>query len=526
MSAESMLGTGGNGVDQHMTADQAQRSVTPVGRPRPSRLLRILTAAIPVILGALLIEVCFEAWVQELFGDRHRTADGPVGWLPGWPKDIKNGLLVLVFGASLAKVALERRWRDFRTPADIAIVALGLVMVVAGLIGSSPPTLIAQALFVYFRGAIVFYAWRAWNPGWPRIKPLLWVSGVLVAINVLAAIIQMFIGRPVVIGMGWVDTTWTEINRAQGFFDHPNHLGHVIGIAILGLFAFMVCQPKIRRRWWVAFGFTALALSASQSRESFLAVLVCAFVIWFLRRGRFKTIAIGCSIIVLLFASHLVVRPENITELARRLAGFSAAIELPSGSEDCDPPTPDCKTKTIPAREIRILYAQQGARLWADRPVFGYGVGQFGGIVAYQHDPNWAADPRFGPNGFNTYGFSDITVDSFWLHLIVETGTVGLIAYLVWLVFLALPLVKATRRFAGRTTRGPTEGADAHPTVYWGVSTLIFCVLIAFLSPSLEDPLLPIAMFTVVGMAWVMVGRPATDEGPRHRAIEPEKTTQ
>jgi hypothetical protein len=502
-----------------MTADQAQRLVTPASRPRQSRLLGILTAGIPIILGALFIEIFFEAWVQELFGNRRNTAEGAIGNLPGWPKDIKNGLLILLVAVSLAKVALEHRWREFRTWADISIVALAAVMVVAGLLGGSPPSLIGEALFVYFRGAIVFYAWRAWNPSWARIKPLLWIGGVLVGINVVAATIQMFIGRPVVTGMGWVDTTWTSIHRAQGFFDHPNHLGHVVGITILGLFAFMVCWPKVDRKWWIAFGAVALALSASQSRESVLAVLVGAFVIWFLRRGQLKRIAVGCAVIVALFASHLVVRPENITELARRMAGFSAAIELPSGAEDCDPPTPECKTKKIPAREIRVLYAQQGARLWADRPVFGYGVGQFGGIVAYQHDPNWAADPRFGPNGFNTYGFSDITVDSFWLHLTVETGTLGLIGYLVWLTFLLLPLVRATRRFGDRSTRGPTEGAETHPTVYWGIATLLFGVLVAFLSPSLEDPLLPIVMFSVVGMAWVMLGRPATT-GPRHAAAE------
>jgi hypothetical protein len=480
----------------------------------------ILTAGVPIILGALLIEICFEAWAQELFGDRRNTAEGAIGYLPGWPKDIKNGLLILLVAVSLAKVAFEHRWREFRTWADISIVALAAVMVVAGLLGGSPPSLIGEALFVYFRGAIVFYAWRAWNPSWSRIKPLLWIGGVLVGINVVAATVQMFIGRPVVTAMGWVDTTWTEIHRAQGFFDHPNHLGHVIGITILGLFAFMVCWPKVDRRWWVAFGAVALALSASQSRESFLAVLVGACVIWFLRRQHLKRIAVGCAVIVALFASHLVVRPENVTELARRMAGFSAAIELPSGEEDCDPPTPECTTKKIPAREIRVLYAQQGARLWADRPVFGYGVGQFGGIVAYQHDPNWAADPRFGPNGFNTYDFSDVTVDSFWLHLIVETGTLGLIGYLVWLTFLLLPLIRATRRFGDRSTRGPTEGTEeTHPTVYWGIATLLFGALVAFLSPSLEDPLLPIVMFSVVGMAWVMLRRPATT-GPRHAATE------
>ena len=139
--------------------------------------------------------------------------------------------------------------------------------------------------------------------------------------------------------------------------------------------------------------------------------------------------------------------------------------------------------------------------------------------MAFQHDPNWAADPRFGPNGFNTYGFSDITVDSFWLHLIVETGTLGLIGYLVWLTFLLLPLIRATKRFGDRSTRGPTESAETHPTVYWGIATLLFGVLVAFLSPSLEDPLLPIVMFSVVGMAWVMLRRPATT-GPRHASTE------
>ncbi len=105
-----------------------------------------------------------------------------------------------------------------------------------------------------------------------------------------------------------------------------------------------------------------------------------------------------------------------------------------------------------------MLFSQQGADLLADRPVLGYGVGQFGGIVAETHDPNWAADPRFGPDGFNLHDYDDITVDSFWLHLTVETGTLGLIAYLVWLTLLALPLIELTRRL-----RRPPRMAPAGP---------------------------------------------------------------
>ena len=60
-------------------------------------------------------------------------------------------------------------------------------MIVAGLLGTSGPTLIGQALFVYLRGAIVFYAVRALQPTWPQIKRVLWVVGSVVGLNVLVA---------------------------------------------------------------------------------------------------------------------------------------------------------------------------------------------------------------------------------------------------------------------------------------------------------------------------------------------------
>jgi hypothetical protein len=516
-----------------MTADQGQRLAVPAVRHRRSRLVQIVAIALPILIGAILVEITFESWIQELLGDRVQTNQGPVGWLPDWPKDVKNGLILTLAAASLLKVALERRWREFGTRADLAIAILGVIMVLAGLLGTSSPSLIGAALYVYFRGAVVFYAWRAWNPSWSQTKPLLWLGGALVGLNVLAAIVQMFLGYPIVVAMGWVDTTWVDIHRAQGFTDHPNHLGHVVGIALLGMFAFMMAKPKVSRRTWLAFGALALAMSASQSRESFLAVLGCALLIWYLRRAGGRAMALGCSLVVVLFAAHLAVRPENVQELMRRLVGTWAAFDLPAGTEDCDPPTPECRERDIPSREIRVLYAQQGATLLAHRPLLGYGVGQFGGIVAYEHDPQWYTDTRFGPNGFNTYGFSDITVDSFWLHLAVETGLLGLIAYFVWLWYITLPLLRRTPRWTGRTTRGPTKSAplptedqQPHPAVYWGIATVVFSVLVAFLSPSLEDPLMPMVMFTVIGIAWVMARRPTQSSGaPRHASPDDEATT-
>src|SRR5690606_31043685 len=107
------------------------------------------------VLSVLFVEVLYEAWVQELLGSRTVDDDGLlVGPLPGWPKTLKNGLYILLVLLTAAKITIERRWREFTTGADIAVAVLVVVFAVAGLLGTSGPVLIAQALFVYLRGAI------------------------------------------------------------------------------------------------------------------------------------------------------------------------------------------------------------------------------------------------------------------------------------------------------------------------------------------------------------------------------------
>src|SRR5215218_9211842 len=114
----------------------------PVGAPTfTARLSRWLGLGILVLLAVLAVEVLLEAWVQELLGDRFVIPDDKLhrlgGTVPDWPKTLKNGLLVLLVAASLGKITIERRWRDFTTRADLAIVVLGAIMVLAGLVGTS-----------------------------------------------------------------------------------------------------------------------------------------------------------------------------------------------------------------------------------------------------------------------------------------------------------------------------------------------------------------------------------------------------
>jgi hypothetical protein len=510
-----------------MSADVMKaQSVHRQSSGRPAQLLSGLLIA---LLTFVLVEVLFEAWVQVLLASRRYDAVGHlVAELPQWPKTLKNGVLLALVVTGLAKIAVQRRWREFRTGADLALLVLGVIMALAGGFGESSPLLIGQAVFVYFRGAIVFYAWRALNPPWRQVRIVLWIVGTIVGVNVVIAIAQMLVGSPAFEVLQWLDLTWAGINRSQALLDHPNHLGHVLGLTLLGMLAWMVVKPRVTVRWWLLFATVGLGLSATQSRESIIAVVVAGFVIWYLRRSRGRAVFLAVTMLVALFGAHLVVRPENIVELANRLRGVTSAFEVPSGTEAqrvnssqtkvCADNSQDCATATtvVPPREIRILYVQQGGTLLLKRPLLGYGVGQFGGIVAYRHDPLWPLDPRFGPGGFNTYNFSSITVDSFWLHLAVETGVLGLLAYSAWLVMLLLPLLRSTTRprRGDRSTGEPMQRPQLHPTILWAIASLIFGVLVAFLSPALEDPLFPALLFSIIGIGWVVNQRDgATTEG-------------
>jgi hypothetical protein len=303
---------------------------------------------------------------------------------------------------------------------------------------------------------------------------------------------------------------------------------------MLGMLAYFVTRPpaaKVGWRWWSVFTGVAVAFSATQSRESLIGFVAGTGVIVLMRRGGWPVLRVASVALLLVvgFATaQIALSPGNREELQRRLAGVISAFEVRSGEEGtsyCVAGSQDCGAdgrSEIPQREVRVLYAQQGTELWLKRPVLGYGVGQFGGIVATEHDPRWWADPRFGLHGFNMHGFNAQQVDSFWLHLLVETGAVGSLAYLTWLAMLVAPFLALALRSRGN---GPAPRAPPapdrrippvvsgparrvlHPAAYWAPAAVALGVMIAFFSASLEDPVFPPLLFTVLGVAWLLLRR-------------------
>ncbi|WP_211589082.1 O-antigen ligase family protein, partial [Allorhizocola rhizosphaerae] len=214
------------------------------------------------------------------------------------------------------------------------------------------------------------------------------------------------------------------------------------------------------------------------------------------RRVPVRRLAAGLGALLALAAVPVVVLPDVRTEVARRFWGVVDAFGLPIAHERpppdlslpvCGPPEearqdgrPGSPCRNLePEREIRVVFAQQGLALLGRRPVLGYGAGTFGGIVALEHDERWHRHPRWGPEGFDMLGFHGKTVDSFWLHLVVELGLVGLACYLGWLALLAR-----------RVRPDP-----------WAGSVIAFAVVIAVFAPALEGPLFPPLMFAILGFS-------------------------
>jgi O-Antigen ligase len=473
--------------------------VAPESPPSARPMSRPVGVAILLVLGALLIQVLFEGWLVTRFGARTIDAQGNTIVDPAeWPKTIKSALYMLLFVLSIAKFSVDRAWHTLTTKADIALLVLGLVMAVAGAVGGSSALLIGQALFVYFRGVIVFYAFRALRPSWSQVKPLLWIGGAVIAVSTLIGMVQFWVGKPAYTWLGWVDMKWVYENRAHGLFEHPNDLGHLASFMLLGLLSWFVTAEKVAKRWWFLYALICVAISTAQSRQSMLAVLGAFAVVAFLRRNRWKKLILAGAVFVFISSLPVVMSPDNRAQLAYRLGGVFRALLLPGDRlsfEECQR-DPRCRGDA----EVRVLYIKQGVKLLAASPVLGYGAGQFGGIVAVKADPQWNSDPRFvevlGPNGFDMHDFVAVSVDVFWLHLLVEVGALGVLAYLVWLWFVGSPMLRLAWR------RGPPSDGD--PIYVWAAAALVFALLTAAWSPVLEDPVFPPLLFAVLGFGWVL----------------------
>ncbi len=245
---------------------------------------------------------------------------------------------------------------------------------------------------------------------------------------------------------------WAPGQRVFATLGRYDRLGSLLAVGLVLAFPWLYhIKDEFHKMWaWLAFGIGLLALVLTYSRASWLACLVGIVVVGFfvLKDTRvLEVAAIGSGLAILYILFVIVFQHYG-----------GGAFDKPS------------ETLTQRAVEAVSWYSWQSDYegygrffFWVNTPLvvvrsaplFGVGPGNYGGGVAAALLNTKVYDILHLPFGIqNTYG----QIDSNWLSLWGETGTLGLVAW----IFLLVELIVSSRLVAARskniTERTVAEG--------------------------------------------------------------------
>lgn len=368
---------------------------------------------------------------------------------------VSEALLVVV-ALTLGVVA----WREGRLlaalghPVTWALVAFAAVAVISALVNAVPVDVAVVGLVFTLDAATLFFLPRL--VGFSLRQALLAV-GAFMLLTIVAALVALAqaLLSPDILGLAVVTGRFGEVYRLASFIGDPNVLGAFLAAgAPFALFAGTSLSGRAR---WLAIGIAfvlLLALWLTFSRGSWLAMgLGATLVIAVLDR---RTLLLTLAVLALAFGTA-VVMPRDLLLGLDGARGRPNLIDSTVGRFD-----------TIgDGRDLRTLFVINALPIIADHPLLGVGPGRYGG----------AAADLFGTPVYAEYGTDALltdpqqrTVDNFWLHLVVETGILGAVAFLAAAVMPGLRVLAAARRATGR--RRILLGGTAAATAALAVSSI------------------------------------------------------
>ncbi len=305
-----------------------------------------------------------------------------------------------------------------------AISALLNAVPIAQAIAGIGFTIDAVALFVLAR--LVGFDTRQ------ALLAILVLLGLVLASAVIA--IAQAVLSPNLLGLSALRGRFGELYRLASFFGDPNTFAAFLSASIpFVLFGATGLQTDRGRRIALACAFLlVLALWLSFSRGGWLGAVggfaVAALIV------DHRPIRVGVLVVGVALAVALVM-PRNLLcptcdEKPNLLGSTFGRVSAVGGG-----------------RDLRVLFVINGLPIVKDHPLLGVGPGRYGGA---------AADNYHTPV-YSQYGTEELfanptqrTVDDFWLHLVVESGLLGLAAYLAMVGAALLPIIGAARRAAFR----------------------------------------------------------------------------
>ena len=360
------------------------------------------------------------------------------GLLPssyGFATHITSETLLAVAGTTITWIA----WRTgtlvtaFRHPATLF---LGLYLVLAALSTVVNRVPIAQAVAgVIFTIDAVALFYLARMVGFTLKQSMLAILS-LVALLVVAsalAVLQALLD-PNLLGLNSLVGRFGEPYRLASIFGDPNVFAALLSTTLPFAIAAAVRAP-LRRDRWIAVPIVlllALALWLTFSRGGWIGMIV-GFSAAGLILDRRAWLA-GAAALLLAYAV-VTVMPRDLA-----VSNTSHQAENPVTSTQS-------RFQTVGrGDDLRTLFIRNGIPILRDHPLVGVGPGRYGG----------AAADIFGTPIYAEYKTNRLltlpdqrTVDDFWLHLIVEFGVIGSVAFIAMMVAIGLPILRGAARSTG-----------------------------------------------------------------------------
>lgn len=293
--------------------------------------------------------------------------------------------------------------------------------------------------------------------------------GWVIALALLAALVitAQALLSPHLLGLSAIQGRYGELYRLAAFFGDPNTLAAFLSAAIpFALFgATGLSSTRGRRLALAGAALLLLALWLSFSRGGWLGA-VGGFALAALVLDR-RALRLGLVVMVVTLAAAMFM-PRNLL------------------CDTCEE-RPDLLGSTFgrvdtigEGRDLRTLFALNALPIIGDHPVLGVGPGRYGG----------AAADIFGTPVYARYGTDELfvnpsqrTVDDFWLHLLVESGVVGLVVFGGMIGATLQPMLRSARTASGprRMMLAGSVGAIAALTINSLTTMLLEANSMAFL---------------------------------------------
>jgi hypothetical protein len=320
--------------------------------------------------------------------------------LPGEARYFDEAVMLGVAVSVLGPVLIARPSLVLKDRPTLIILLFVAWNVASAFINDVPLETAGAGIFVTVDYMILFITVRAMDVDERGARLL---GKLIVALGIAASLVAALQH----LGVEWATFQWSyfireDVLRVPSLFEHPNDFG-----------CFMLSPV------FLALGY----LMANKQKHS---VIVCALIatsglIASFSRSSYLAMFVGLSAGALLGGRRLLKRAL--------IPGIAVAVILGG-----------IMVKAIESRihkieteggDARLTYALQTIPLVRDHPMLGVGPGRFGGEIAQRY-----SSPVHGQYGV-TFNDTWRTIDSFWVHIIAESGIGGglILLVLFWSIF-------------------------------------------------------------------------------------------